>query len=134
MNIQRNILIILFTIILGGCSIGPTKKDAINYSYGEPPTESYTSNMIKDYLSKTLIDPDSVKFQCSPVRKGGAFDCNSIAGRSCGNYYGYITLCSVNAKNRFGGYTGAEDFFFMFQNSPSYFWKIQASDSIKLAD
>jgi len=134
MNIQKNILITLITLTLGGCSLGPTKEDVRNHQYGEPPSDTYLSSLVQDYLNRTLIDPDSAKYQCGSAKKGGVFDCDSLAGRSCGSYYGYIFLCSVNAKNRFGGYTGAQNFFFMYQNSPFSFWKIQASNSIKLAD
>lgn len=132
MNIK--LLTIIFTVVLGGCAIGPTKNDAKNYQYSEPPEKSYVSAMIGVYLNKTLIDPDSAKLQCVALGNGAAFDCDSSAGRSCGNYYGHIVQCSVNAKNKFGGYTGAENLFFMFQKSPSSFWRIDATQSIVLAN
>jgi hypothetical protein len=70
-------------------------------------------SQIRNYLARTLIDPDSLKLECSGVRgKGWARQFKFQPP-----IYGYPVLCSVNAKNKLGGYTGAKPYMFIFNNS-----------------
>ncbi len=83
-----------------------------NANYGAAPSANY-QNLIKEHISASLIDPTSPLFTFDTPRKGytkegGAFNTDELFGwRVCG---------SVNAKNRFGGYTGRVPYFALFKN------------------
>lgn len=113
---MRAISILTFTMLVTGCSIAPTSQEMQSYHYGpRPSTESALGAIIR-HMQPKLIDPDSAKYQCAPPRKGGAWTCEG--SNSCGNRMGYILACLINDRNRFGGYTGNQQYYFMIQGGP----------------
>ena len=71
-----------------------------------------------------MIDPDSLKLRCSNVRKG--WGRHNMYDKPI---FGWVVLCGVNAKNKFGGYTGETPYLFIMNGS--YFTAI---DSKYVAD
>ena len=61
-------------------------------------------------ISKTLIDPYSAVIKCGVPVKGWL---NSAFK----NYFGYMMGCTVNAKNRFGGYVGEKEVYFWIRDN-----------------
>ena len=109
------IIVIALTsaLLLTACTVPVNNSTAQNATFPQKPSESDAMSQIRNYLARTLIDPDSLKLECSGVRgKGWArqFEFKEPI-------YGYPVICSVNAKNKFGGYTGATPYVFLFNNS-----------------
>lgn len=97
----------LFAIaaILSGCESLPTKSQMAGADYGETPIQESTIRAATKIISKQLIDPYSAKIDCkSPMKVA--------LNKAFENRYGYLTACYVNAKNRFGAYTGINEYYF----------------------
>ena len=109
---MRNFWLISSLLILTACGSPITRKDLDNANIGTPPSDATAMQIIRKHLAETLIDPDSAKLRCSDPKKGWArldlFDNPS---------FGYVVVCGVNAKNRFGGYAGETSFAFLFNNA-----------------
>lgn len=108
-------LILICTVGLASCAVGgPPNPTALQrVQFGAQPTQEDAIRKIQSYLAETLIDPDSLKLSCSNVSgkawiRGNPFDEPK---------YGYLVFCTVNAKNRLGGYTGAKPQTFLFNGS-----------------
>ncbi len=95
--------------ILSGCETLPTKSQMAVADYGEVPVPESAIRAAKNEISKQLIDPYSAKIDCKPPMKGAL---NKVFE----NKYGYLTVCYVNAKNRFGAYTGINEYYFWSRN------------------
>ena len=59
----------------------------------------YECRQAERAIKKQLRDPDSAKFECSPLIDGNG---------------GKVMLVRVNSKNAFGGYTGWQDWGVVF--------------------
>ncbi len=110
------ILIIFTSALIAGCQTpAPTKTQLTNANYGPQVSQSTMVSSVKKYMSQRLIDPLSATYQCDTPQKawlvgGSGSEGNVEYGKT---YYGYYSVCSINAKNRFGGYTGAKESHFM---------------------
>jgi hypothetical protein len=71
-------------------------------NYGRYP--SNYEQLVKEYIISQLIDPFSAVIQVSKPKKAYANSPLMYGGNVV--WYGYIVNASVNAKNRYGGYTG----------------------------
>jgi hypothetical protein len=116
MNIKKSILCILPAISLAACVGTHPKLNEINSAnYGQKPTTDKMILAVKNYMATRLIDPNSAVYECNEPRKSWVL---AGAGRE-GNvnlnqmYYGYLSNCIINSKNRFGGYAGRKEYFFM---------------------
>lgn len=110
---MKLIAITLSSLFLAACTVPVNNNMAQNATFPQKPSENEALTQIRNYLNKTLIDPDSLKLECSGVRgKGWARQFKFQEP-----IYGYPVICSVNAKNKFGGYTGATPYVFLFNNS-----------------
>lgn len=108
-----NIFIILATgcTILSGCVTKPTPEQIANANYGTAMKQEDCEAAIKNVMQSYLKDPQSAQYQFGTCHKswvGGAF-------KSALNF-GYDMDASINAKNSFGGYTGAKQYKFFLKN------------------
>lgn len=114
-------LLVMTGLALAGCATPSAqhtppakeewKPDPIGQDYGRYPTNY--EEIVKPWYQTHLKDPDSAKFvSFSKPRKENAVinvDKKEAA-------YGYSTCVSVNAKNSYGGYTGAQTTWFLIRN------------------
>jgi hypothetical protein len=98
----KYVVSLIAVIGLAGCSV-PDQAQIDNTDIGPYPG-NYES-LVKSEIEDSLIDPYSARYKMgSPVR--------GWAGRNVGTKeIGWVVTGTVNAKNRFGGYVGAEKFF-----------------------
>ena len=113
--------VILTSVLMAGCQTpAPTPDQKINANYGPSVSQAAMLSSVKKYMSQRLIDPLSATYQCDTPQKawlvgGSGSEGNVEYGRT---YYGYYSVCTINPKNRFGGYTGAKESHFMiYQNN-----------------
>lgn len=110
---MKIILISSLCLGLAACSTPISKTEINNANFGVRPTDSDAILKITNYLNAVLIDPDSLKIKCSEVlgkswAKQNQFDKPD---------YGYLVACTVNSKNRMGGYAGGKLNHFLINNS-----------------
>jgi hypothetical protein len=113
--------VIFASVLIAGCQTpAPTHEQKINANYGSKVSQAVMLSSVKKYMSQYLIDPASATYQCDTPQKawlvgGSGSEGNVEYGRT---YYGYYSVCIINAKNRLGGYTGPKESHFMiFQNN-----------------
>jgi hypothetical protein len=76
--------------------------------YGPYPT--YYKEIIMQWLNKQLIDPDSARIEWSEEPKP------SEVGKGSEAVSGYLINFTVNARNRFGAYTGKQKHSVLIRN------------------
>lgn len=116
MHINKSILYILTIISLAACMGMQPKPDEVNSAnYGQKPTIEQMVSAVKSYMSNRLIDPYSAVYECSEPRKAWILAGAGGEGNVNFNqtYYGYLSTCLINAKNRLGGYAGGKEYSFM---------------------
>lgn len=95
-------------------SMGPPSQAQIQSAdYGNPITQEQAEKRAKFALGLMLKDPESARWDCTPVYRGWLKSSVLDGGVF---YAGYRLDCQVNAKNSYGGYTGAKPYMFMFHN------------------
>lgn len=96
--------ILLVSLFLSACAMTPPPVvDVSKADHGPYPFKYRT--VLKSYISAQLVDPYSAVFRFPDKPYKGYTRSAPIAGGKP-NAYGYIVKTCVNAKNRFGGYTG----------------------------
>lgn len=70
-------------------------------------------------MNSILKDPESARYTFQPTFKGYSQD-GSMSDSSGGVRYGYVAPVLVNAKNSYGGYTGNQQYVFMFSGGIMY--------------
>lgn len=100
----------VFALLVGASASAKDKKPI---AFGEKPTKEVAYATIRQYLNSVLIDPYSAQINCSEVSEKAWV----WPGIGFGKHYGYLVICDVNAKNQFGGYTGAKRYVFRFNGS-----------------
>jgi hypothetical protein len=79
--------------------------------YGAYPSNYET--IVRAYLGKSLKDPESARYgEFTKPEKDQAIE--SVGQRRA--LYGYVTCVDVNAKNSYGGYTGAQRYWFLIRD------------------
>src|ERR1041384_4775772 len=76
--------------------------------YGPYPTNY--QELIMQWLNKQLIDPDSARIEWNGEPKPADL------GKNGEHLYGYLVNLTVNARNRFGGYTGNQKHAVLIRN------------------
>lgn len=99
-------------LIFAGCATMPSPQEIARLDYGRTISIDYRQ-AIKAHLAESLFDPYSAHYRFGtpaqmwiknpPLRGGGI-----IAG--------YAVATKINAKNRLGGYTGYQNYLFIFKN------------------
>lgn len=83
---------------------------------GPPDYGSYPDNyeqLIKSHLDHNLKDPDSLKRLNIGPPVEGHYWAGLVNG---GNFYGYRSCVSYNAKNSFGGYVGQKTYVYWIKH------------------
>ncbi|AYN10175.1 MULTISPECIES: hypothetical protein [Pseudomonas] len=109
----HRVFIAFAVAVIAGCASGPTPEQIANADYGTPIDQDQAEVRVKEYFEGVLKDPDSAKYKFSPIQKSHIVS-SAWEGRQL--YAGYVMTVKVNAKNSYGGYTGNEDYVFLFHN------------------
>lgn len=97
--------------VLTRCATTVTREQWHNADYGEKSDNSVYVVYIQQSVKSSLIDPDSLKMSCANARKGWAKNISKP------HQFDWIVYCEVNAKNKFGGYTGAKHYIYLFKGN-----------------
>ena len=118
-------LVSIAIILLAGCVTtpqeDPVEKEAERVwirslqeaqdGYGPRP-DNY-QEIIKEYMYKSLKDPESARYsEFSPL----ANDLKIVDAKRRLAVLGYSTCVEINAKNSYGGYTGAKRHWFLIRD------------------
>jgi len=107
---MRLFLCTFFVFCLAGCVHTPTPEQIAFADYGSYPNNY--QELIQQYFSKTLLDPYSAQYSDWRGPSQGYW-ARPFGGEPI---FGYRACVEVNAKNRMGGYTGSQQYFFMIRN------------------
>jgi len=94
------LLIFAFTAgaVLGLQAHAETQADTARYG----PYPANYKEVVMQWLNKQLIEPESARIEWDGDPKPADL------GRNGEHLYGYLVNFTVNARNRFGGYTGKQ--------------------------
>ncbi|WP_080783232.1 hypothetical protein [Klebsiella variicola] len=103
---MKKIAIMLFALLLTSCAANPPSQVQLHSAdYGVLP-DNY-QQQIKDWWGRMLKDPYSAQYTFGTPEKAWFKD--GILAESGGAMrYGWLIPITINAKNSYGGYTGAE--------------------------
>lgn len=104
------ILIIIVFLSLTSCITLPTQEEIDSIGFGEPITIDY-EKAIKERFEMRLFDFFSAKFKFEEPTQYWIKD---FSGQL---YVGYGVPIYINAKNRFGAYTGWKKYVVLFRNN-----------------
>jgi hypothetical protein len=99
---------LVLEIIFVGSLNAQTPPSADTARYGPYPT--YYKEIIMQWLNKQLIDPDSARIEWTGEPKP------SDVGKGTEAVSGYLVNFTVNARNRFGAYTGKQKHSVLIRN------------------
>ncbi len=99
------------TLVVSGCVTIQRPQVNFNANYGEPILYADAMPKIERYLQSYLKDPMSAVYECGLPKKSWL----SQIGARVPVKYGFGVMCTINAKNSFGGYVGNKEFEFLFQ-------------------
>ncbi|MBS0160742.1 MAG: hypothetical protein JSS26_19350 [Nitrospira sp.] len=91
----------------------PTEAAQSAADYGTSIEQSAAQQLAESWLTLHLKDSESARYQWGVVQRGYTKD-PLISGGAVN--YGYLLPVLVNAKNSYGGYTGFEQWGFLFHN------------------
>ena len=97
----KYLIAVVLALAQVACATQPSSVELANHKYGVPPTEEEVVYFMKNNVG--FYDPGSATIMCNPPNKGWA-----VASGVSSATIGWVTKCAVNAKNRFGGYTGMQ--------------------------
>jgi hypothetical protein len=101
-------LILAFTMGIGLTLQAIAGTQADTALYGPYPTNY--KEIVTQWLNKQLIDPDSARIEWNGEPKP------ADQGKDGEHLYGYLVNFTVNARNRFGGYTGKQKHAVLIRN------------------
>ena len=112
---NRVLLASLLTSVtfLSGCVSNPTASDLNSADYGPEPSKELYEGKIKNHQETNLKDPGSARYKFAAPHKGWCKFNGKVN-------YGWIVDYTVNAKNSYGGYTGAKPQFALLNNTTAY--------------
>jgi hypothetical protein len=105
--LNRTLIGAALLLSLAGCATPPTQEELATADYGPFPKDY--QDTIRAYFDQTLKDPDSVRYKWRGEPSRGW---ETLGGKK----FGWRVCVDVNAKNSYGGYTGYQTSYFMFQN------------------
>ena len=109
MNCFRKLCLTISFVALGGCAMVPTRYEMQQANYGTQISKSEFESAVRN--GSGFFDPYSAMIGCTDPKKGWEQDVLEPMK------FGYIAWCSVNAKNRMGGYFGAETKMYILSNN-----------------
>lgn len=113
-NLLKEIIAFCFIILIAsGCVSQPSNEELMSADYGYFITNDDAKKLAKDWLDKKLKDPFSAQYNFGTIERGYAVAPIINGGTK---YFGYRLIVNVNAKNSYGGYTGYQEYQFMFKN------------------
>ena len=96
----------------------PTSAELESAEYGIPPVGDH-AHAIATTFGPTLRDPESARYQLGEPERSWLpryhFDVDRVAPYKSGHVFGWTIRFTVNAKNAFGGYAGAQAYEAFFQ-------------------
>ena len=104
---MKKILVMLLGFLLIGCASAPSQEEIENADYGSFQSQDDCIRISESKIRRTLKDPSSAQFTHGTCYKG-YWGTVPIYGLDA--VFGYVHQGTVNAKNSFGGYTGASTF------------------------
>lgn len=107
--------IVAALLVLASTGCATTGPDASQVQWYPKPSNAYAQAQIRTFLGSRLIDPESLRLECTDVSERAWV----WPGVGFGHRYGYLVICNVNARNRLGGYAGAQRYVFRF-NGPEF--------------
>lgn len=120
---MRGIRAICLLAALLSASAG-TAKTEVPPVYGPEPDWPSFRKIAETGIISRLIDPESARISwLTGIRKGG------FKPLLQGRIYGYVGCGTVNAKNRMGGYTGAQTFIVVIDQGRLLYSDIDQSPS-----
>jgi hypothetical protein len=126
MSLKSIYLIFVFVVILNGCA-SALKHPSSTANFGSQP-QNY-EQAIKSYFEVILKDPDSAKYRFSaPVK---AYGNEGLIYGGDVSWLGWLVDVDVNAKNSYGGYTGAKQYMVFFKGD-RVFKHVKGRDHILL--
>lgn len=96
--------------LLGG---RPTDATLTAGDYGSEVDQTSAQQAAQGWLELHLKDGESARYQWGNIQRGYAKDALVSGGDL---HFGYMLPVMVNAKNSFGGYTGFEQWGFLFHD------------------
>ena len=123
-DVKKIILASAIALSLAGCATGPgmmdfpappSQQQISSASYGDLPS-NYKEQVTK-YVSATLLDPYSAKIEIGKPYK--AYSQNNTAAGGLVRY-GWAVPVMTNAKNAYGGYTGYQPTYLIFDHGTMY--------------
>ncbi len=117
------LFVVLTSLLFNGCAGIPSKEKITSLNYGNPPKGNYKTKA-KDFFKSSLKDPDSAQYVRweEPVRFWVtlmALNSPLYLAEKQSAYTplaGYMVFVWINAKNGFGGYSGAQRYGVLFKN------------------
>ena len=100
-------------LFISGCATAPSHQTIANANYGRVVTQTECEEIVTKDIQSFLKDPSSAKYDFGVCHKGWQASPLLLGG---GTKFGYILDTDINAKNSFGGYTGAKTYKFIINN------------------
>ena len=100
-------------LTLSACASAPSREDIANADYGREITQSECEQIVKNSARTFLKDPSSAEYDFGQCYKSWVANPPILGG---GANFGYLMQANINAKNSFGGYTGATNYKFLIKN------------------
>jgi hypothetical protein len=109
-------LIIVCMLALAGCATQLSQTEMDSADYGSPISQVEAESRAKEFFNMHLKDPMSAVFSWNPIYQGHMRGNSFMAAGGTKPHFGYVLDGAVNAKNSFGGYTGAQPYSILFRN------------------
>jgi hypothetical protein len=123
---MKLIYIMIIALSVSSCGLLPasmrpptTDEKALLVNYGRAITKGEMEIMVRNGMG--LKDPYSAQIDCTQPSKGHG---ELYVGIFNDEAYGYVSVCSVNGKNSFGGYTGAQKHIFCLNSNDGHLHQI----------
>lgn len=110
--------ILIATTILPSCGflpnslLNPSDREIMTADIGPKPSDKAIISTIDRLLDRTLFDSVSKRIEYGNAQRG-FYRTNAYAS----NHFAWLVPCEINAKNRFGAYTGFQQWLFFFQGN-----------------
>jgi len=105
--LRRTSLTIL--LLVASCTSIATDDEIRRAEIGPEPNRAACEQYAREYLNSSLRDPMSAVIQFGTIGKS-SYTANAFSSPR----FAWSLLVSVNAKNAYGGYTGAQTYWFYF--------------------